>query len=218
MARPKKTVFHYKSGYRRHEHHLNDIYNFLLALLLLVLSMPFILVIILTLWLREGRPIFYKGTRLGRDKEPFTMYKFRTLIKDAETHLQGELLGSRTELITPTGKFLRDTRLDELPQLWNVIRRDMDVIGPRPVRPEVYDKICRNIPYYDRRFKVRPGIIGLSQVFTPHSTPKEIRSMIDNTLVRKQEKFLWNFSILLITTVLMFRALVIQSGHSIYRK
>lgn len=214
----RKTFFHYKSGYRRHERHLNDIYNSCIAILLLILSLPLFLLISLIIIIREGPPVFYKGTRLGKNKEPFRMYKFRTLVKDAEDRLQGDLLGNRTDLITPTGKFLRDTRLDELPQLLNVLRRDMDIIGPRPVRPEVYEKICCNIVCYDRRFKVRPGIIGLSQVFTPHSTPKEIRSMIDNSLIRKQERFFWNFSILIITAFLMCRALILQSARTLYRK
>ena len=146
------------------------------------------------------------------------MYKFRTLVRDAECKLNGELLGSRAELITPSGKFLRDTRLDELPQLWNVLKRDMDIAGPRPVRPEVYNTLCRNIPKYDHRFRVRPGIIGLSQVFTPHSTPKAIRSMIDNELIKKQEKIAWNILVLLLTSFLMLRSIIGRSYIIINRR
>jgi len=213
-----KNIFRYRSGYQRRKWWLNEIYNFLVSALLLLLSSPVFLLIMFVLWLRQGRPIFYSGTRLGKNKLQFKMYKFRTLVRDAESRLNGELLGSRPELITPSGKFLRDTRLDELPQLWNVLKRDMDIAGPRPVRPEVYGALCKDIPKYDRRFDVRPGIIGLSQVFTPHSTPKAIRSMIDNTLIKKQEKISWNFLVLVLTSLLMLRSIIVRTYHTLNKR
>ncbi len=214
----KKKLFHYRSGYQRRRWWFNEIYNFSVSGVLLILSFPVFLLIMLVLWVRQGRPIFYCGARLGKNKSQFQMYKFRTLVRDAECKLNGELLGSRAELITPSGKFLRDTRLDELPQLWNVLKRDMDIAGPRPVRPEVYNVLCKDIPKYDRRFDVRPGIIGLSQVFTPHSTPKAIRSMIDNALIKKQEKISWNFLVLFLTSFLMIRSIIVRTRHIINRR
>jgi hypothetical protein len=77
-------------------------------------------------------------------------------------------------------KFLRDTRLDELPQLYNILKGEMVFIGPRPIRPEIYDKFCKNIVNYDLRFTVKPGLIGFSQLFTPDGSPKRIRALIDN--------------------------------------
>jgi len=205
------SILKYRSGYQRPAQWINEVYNIAVSAGLLLLSMPIFILLIIILWFREGRPIFYSGQRLGKDKNIFYMYKFRTLVKNAEQQLEGELLGSRAELITTTGKFLRDTRLDELPQLWNVLKRDMDIAGPRPVRPEVYDNICKNIPHYDRRFAVKPGIIGLSQLFTPHTTPKAIRSMIDNTLLKKKERLAWNLSVLIITCILLLRTIAIRS-------
>ncbi|MFW5802658.1 MAG: sugar transferase [Verrucomicrobiota bacterium] len=205
-------------GYQRRCRCLTEAFNFLGALVLLILSLPIWLVLVPIIWLREGRPIFYRGDRMGRDKQLFTMYKFRTLVKDAETQLQAQLLGSRHDLVTPTGKFLRDTRLDELPQLWNVLRRDMDLVGPRPVRPAVYDKVCRQIPNYDRRFSVRPGVIGFSQLFTPHSAPKAIRSLIDNRLLAKKEKVTWNIGTLILTAYLMTRSICKKTGQSINKR
>ena len=146
------------------------------------------------------------------------MYKFRTLVRDTEQKLNGKLVGSRTDLITPTGKFLRDTRLDELPQFWNVLRREMDIAGPRPVRPEVYENLCKGIPRYDQRFKVHPGIIGLSQVFTPHSTPKVIRAKIDNILIMKQEKVWWNFCVLGLTAIYMTASIMRHLFSAFYQK
>lgn len=205
-------------GYQRRCRCLTEAFNILGALVLLILSIPIWLVLIPVIWLREGRPIFYRGDRMGRDKQLFRMYKFRTLARDAEQQLQSQLLGSRHDLVTPTGKFMRDTRLDELPQLWNVLRRDMDLIGPRPVRPAVYDKICRQIPNYDRRFSVRPGVIGFSQLFTPHSAPKAIRSLIDNRLLAKKEKVTWNIGTLILTAYLMARSIGAKSGQILKRR
>jgi hypothetical protein len=108
------------------------------------------------------------------------MYKFRTLKVDAEQIIGAALITERNNLETPIGGFLRDTRLDELPQLINVIKGDMNLIGPRPERPAIYEHLCKQIPGYDRRFAVRPGVIGFAQLFTPHSSPKRLRSLIDN--------------------------------------
>lgn len=213
-----KKQIHYRSGYQRRKWWLNETYNSLISAVLLILSSPVFLLIMLVLWLRQGRPIFYSGTRLGKNKSQFKMYKFRTLVRDAARQLNDEVLGSRKELITPSGKFLRETRLDELPQLWNVLRRDTDIAGPRPVRPEVYNSLCKDIPKYDRRFEVRPGIIGLSQVFTPHSTPKAIRSMIDNALIKKQERISWNFLVLFLTSLLMFRVIIVRTCRSLNKR
>lgn len=189
-------------------HFFNEAFNICGALTIILIGSPIFVVVALLLWWREGRPVFYHGKRLGKDKTQFEMYKFRTLITDAERQLQGELLGSRQELITPTGKFLRDTRLDELPQLFNVLRRDMNLVGPRPVRPEVYKVKCQNIPNYDQRFVVRPGLVGFSQVFTPHSAPKEIRTLIDNRLIRNHESVWWNIQVLTVTAILIAQEIV----------
>lgn len=209
------AAFRQVGGYKRRSPLLTEAFNIIGALVLLLLSLPIWLVLVPLLWLREGRPIFYRGERMGRDKQVFHMYKFRTLVRDAEQQLQSNLLGSHHELITSTGKFLRDTRLDELPQLWNVLRRDMDLVGPRPVRRAVYDKICRQIPNYDKRFSVRPGVIGFSQLFTPHSAPKAIRSLIDNRLLAKKEKVTWNIGTLVLTAYLMLKSIVVRGGQSI---
>jgi len=183
-----------------------ELYNFFGALFLLSLTLPLFVCVMLYLLIKEGRPIFYRGARLGKGKRIFQMYKFRTLVVDAEQRLKGNLLGNNADLITRTGKFLRDTRLDELPQLWNVLKRDMDLVGPRPERPEVYEQQCKMIPTYDRRFQVRPGLVGISQMFTPHSAPKRIRTLIDNRLIQNQESLLWNLRILAFAMLLIVRS------------
>ncbi|NOT30729.1 MAG: sugar transferase [Planctomycetes bacterium] len=155
------------------------------ALGLLVLSLPVVLLLALYMRVTAGSPVLYAGTRLGRGQRPFKMLKLRTLRVGANQVTGGQLLGSRHELMVRGGGFLRDTRLDELPQLWNIVRGDMSFVGPRPERPEVVAAQCLGIQGYARRFEVRPGLIGISQLFTPHGTPKRYRTLIDNGLIRR---------------------------------
>src|SRR4051812_44012065 len=116
----------------------------------------------------SGRPVIYRGPRVGRGGEVFSMYKFRTLRADAEQRLGpylGEELTRRTEEeLTPVGRALRATKLDELPQLYNVLRGDMSLVGPRPIRPLFFVELCAGIPAYWQRLVVRPGLTGLAQL------------------------------------------------------
>lgn len=211
-------AFKVVGGYLRPAAWIHFSFNVGVAALLAVLGAPLFLLIALVLLLREGRPVFYAGERLGVDKKPFRMYKFRTLRADAQQMLGAELLGNNRHLITKTGKFLRDTRLDELPQLWNVLRRNMDLVGPRPVRPVIYEKYCRQIRGYDTRFQVRPGLIGFSQLFTPHSAPKTIRAYIDNRLLAKKERVLWDVFALAVTGLVMLRNLIVFTCRGFFNR
>ncbi len=109
-------------------------------------------------------PILYRGTRIGRDLRPFTIFKFRTLLVDAEQRIGARLLTPSDTLYTPIGRFLKRTKLDEIPQLLNVIRGDMNLVGPRPIRPVFLATSSREIPNYTARFVVRPGMTGLAQL------------------------------------------------------
>ena len=150
------------------------------ALALIVLSLPLMATVSIVLFLRRGHHVLYVGDRLGLNKKKFRMIKFRTLVSGANGIIGKRLLGDEDPLLAPFGRFLRDTRLDELPQLFNVLKGDMRLVGPRPVRPEIYDSLCKGIPNYDRRFDVKPGLVGVSQLFTPHRTPKRLRAYLDN--------------------------------------
>ncbi|HET9678126.1 MAG TPA: sugar transferase [Solirubrobacterales bacterium] len=136
------------------------------ASILLVLS-PLLALIAAAIALTSGRPVLYRGARVGRAGKLFWMYKFRTLKPDAETRLgpyYGEELTRRTEEEqTRIGGALRKTHLDEVPQLWNVLRGDMAIVGPRPIRPTFYAELCREIPQYWQRLVVRPGVTGFAQ-------------------------------------------------------
>jgi lipopolysaccharide/colanic/teichoic acid biosynthesis glycosyltransferase len=128
---------------------------------------PLLALIAAAIALSSGRPILYRGARVGRAGHLFWMYKFRTLQADAETRLgpyYGEELTRRTEEErTRIGGVLRKTHLDEVPQLWNVLRGEMAIVGPRPIRPTFYAELCREIPQYWQRLVVRPGVTGFAQ-------------------------------------------------------
>ncbi len=178
-----------KSGYSNQVHYLDIILNVGFAFIILLLSLPIFVLLALIIKLQDGGPIFYRGLRYGKDKKRFYMYKFRTLVPNAEAIIGGKLLSKDMNLETPIGSFLRETRLDEIPQLINVLQGDMVLIGPRPERPAVYDAMCKDIPNYDLRFSVKPGVIGFSQLFTPHGADKKIRVHIDNHYTKQELNF-----------------------------
>jgi lipopolysaccharide/colanic/teichoic acid biosynthesis glycosyltransferase len=143
-------------------------FDVILAGSALVVLSPVMGAIAVATRLTSGRPILYRGQRVGRYGVPFTMYKFRTLAADAETRLGPYLGPELTRLteneLTPLGRALRAVYLDELPQLINVVRGDMSLVGPRPVRPAFFDALCEQIPQYWQRLVVRPGLTGFAQV------------------------------------------------------
>ena len=133
---------------------------------LIVLS-PLLGLLALATLITSGRPVLYRGERVGRAGHIFTMYKLRTLAQGAEDRLgpfYGEELSRRTEQeVTLVGRAARLTHIDEVPQLLNVIRGDMSMVGPRPVRPAFFQRLCEEVPQYWQRLVVRPGVTGFAQ-------------------------------------------------------
>ncbi|NNC82284.1 MAG: sugar transferase [Flavobacteriales bacterium] len=133
---------------------IKRLFDIISALLGLVLLSPLLLVIALAIGVKDGAPILFKQTRIGRQGDPFTLYKFRTMRPDSES--SGQLsVGERDPRVTDIGHALRKTKLDELPQLWNVLKGDMSVVGPRPEVPRYVDLYSEK----ERKvLQVRPGI------------------------------------------------------------
>jgi lipopolysaccharide/colanic/teichoic acid biosynthesis glycosyltransferase len=133
----------------------------------LVVLSPLLGLLALATLLTSGRPVLYRGERVGRTGHVFTMYKLRTLRPGAEERLgntYGEELTRRTEEeVTMVGSAARLTHIDEVPQLFNVVRGDMSMVGPRPVRPAFFNRLCEEIPTYWQRLVVRPGVTGFAQ-------------------------------------------------------
>ena len=151
---------------RRIDHALRALDVLVAGVSLLILA-PLWLLAALAILVSSGRPVLYRGLRVGRFGSVFAMLKFRTLRPDAESRLgpfYGEELTRRTELeVTRLGRWLRASQLDEIPQLWNIVRGDMSVVGPRPIRPAFFDELTAEIPQYWQRLVVRPGLTGFAQ-------------------------------------------------------
>jgi len=161
------------------------IYNLTLSGGLFLFILPLFLIIATALLVTQGRSIFYFGPRLGRNRKLFHVIKFRTLDNEkAKVITKGGVLPPGTGIETPLGGFLRDTRLDELPQLLNVIFGDMNLCGPRPVRPEIAAIYRCEVPNYDDRFAVKPGLVGHTQAYMNHGVSKVIRGRYNALLVR----------------------------------
>jgi lipopolysaccharide/colanic/teichoic acid biosynthesis glycosyltransferase len=142
--------------------------DIVLAGTILVVFSPILALMVVFILITSGRPIFYRGPRVGRAGRTFSMYKLRTLRPDAELRIgryQDKELDKRTEdEVTRLGRVLRASQLDELPQLYNVVRGDMSIVGPRPIRPVFFEQLSAEIPQYWQRLVVRPGLTGFAQL------------------------------------------------------
>ena len=144
------------------------------ATIFLLASLPVAIVIAVAILLTSGPPLFYRGQRVGRGGHVFTMLKFRTLKRGAEErlgpYLGAELVARTRAEYTHVGRWLRATQLDEIPQFWNVLRGDMSLVGPRPIRPRFFEELAAQLPAYWQRLVVRPGLTGFAQVRRGYET------------------------------------------------
>lgn len=147
-----------------HEHRLKRFFD----LVVLAIGLPVVVVVgalvALYVRMRAGAPVLYRQTRTGRDGQPFELVKFRTMRPDAESGSGAVLASADDPRVVPGLGWLRSTRLDEVPQLWNVLRGEMSLVGPRPERPEFTAELDRSVPGYARRYELPPGLTGLAQV------------------------------------------------------
>ena len=150
----------------------------------LTLALPMVIIAIL-IKLDSPGPAIFRQERLGKDGKPFTIYKFRTMYLDAEA--DGPQWAKRNDCrCTPLGRFLRHTRLDELPQLWNILKGDMSIVGPRPERACFYSEFETYIHGFCYRLLVKPGLTGLAQVNGGYDLKPEEKIMFDMEYIQKQ--------------------------------
>ena len=140
------------------------LFSIAISLVGLILAAPLIPLVMLAIRLDSRGPVFYTQTRMGKGGRLFKVVKFRTMRVDAEFGTGPQWAGDNDPRVTRVGKFLRASRLDEIPQLWCVLKGDMAFVGPRPERPEFIEWLSKEIPYYGVRHMVRPGITGWAQI------------------------------------------------------
>jgi exopolysaccharide biosynthesis polyprenyl glycosylphosphotransferase len=191
----------YEAGKR-----LLDIVGGLVGLVICAIFTPLVAILIL---LESGWPVIYRQVRSGKGGKPFTMYKFRTMRKDAEKDGKVQLTQEKDTRITRIGNFLRRTHLDELPQFLNVVRGDISLVGPRSERPEWIEEFQKQIPFYRARLLVKPGITGWAQVnYSYYATVEEMAIKLEYDLYYiKHRNMLTDLLILLrtFTQVIAFR-------------
>jgi lipopolysaccharide/colanic/teichoic acid biosynthesis glycosyltransferase len=128
------------------------------------------ILIALAIKLYDNGPVFYRQTRLTKDKKAFQIIKFRSMIVGAEDDGEAVLAQENDARITPVGRFIRATRLDELPQLFNIIKGDMSLVGPRPERPEIVSEYTKEMPEFAYRTRVKAGLTGFAQIYGKYNT------------------------------------------------
>ncbi|MBN2357006.1 sugar transferase [candidate division KSB1 bacterium] len=175
--------------------------------LFLILTFPLFILIALVIKVDSRGPVFFKQKRVGRKGIIFTIYKFRTMVHDAEKMTGPVWAGKKDPRITRAGRILRKLRLDEFPQFINVLYGDMSLVGPRPERPFFVDRLKREYPYYLRRLKVKPGITGWAQVKGKYDTTiEDVKQKLEYDLYYIENMSLrMDFRILLYTIVVMLR-------------
>lgn len=143
-------------------------FDIIICTVLLLLTWPLMLLAMLAIFLETGRPMLYKQIRTGLDGKPFEIYKFRSMTQDAEKGGKAVWAKANDARVTKVGAFIRNTRIDELPQIFNVLKGDMSFVGPRPERPQFVAELNDTLPYYDFRHRVKPGLMGWAQLNYPY--------------------------------------------------
>lgn len=170
------------------------------SLVMLLAALPLMLMVGLLVKVSSRGPVLFKQLRVGKNGDIFTLYKFRTMIENAEKHTGPVLASREDERVTPVGKLLRSSRLDELPQLYNVLSGHMSLVGPRPERPYF---VKRHTALQGTRLSVKPGITGLAQVRSYYDLKPEHKTRYDNLYIQNRSVML-NIYILLQTIPVIF--------------
>jgi lipopolysaccharide/colanic/teichoic acid biosynthesis glycosyltransferase len=177
----------------------------------LLLSAPLSLLIALAVKLGDGGPVFYGQERVGLGGRPFKSWKFRSMVPDADQRFGPRQAGQGDARVTPVGRLLRATALDELPQLWNILRGDMSFVGPRALVPEEIEVSgagevvpLEKIPGYEQRHRVVPGLTGIAQIYADRDIPRRHKFRYDLLYIRRRG-FLLDLRLILLSFWITFR-------------
>lgn len=177
--------------------------DMLFSAIMLLALMPFMVIAALAIRLGDGGPVFYKQTRLTRNGKLFVMYKFRSMINDAEPDGRAKLAQKQDHRITGVGKVIRKIRFDEIPQFFNVLKGDMSVVGPRPERPEIARQYEEEMPEFSYRLKMKAGITGYAQVYGRYNTTPKDKLTLDIIYVNSYSLLL-DIRLILMTIKIIF--------------
>lgn len=200
-----------KLGLSAEQAFVKRIEDILFSLVMIILTSPLMLVVALLVKATSKGPVFFRQERLTKDNRSFNLIKFRTMRMDAE-ELTGPVLSEENDpRVTKIGRFLRKTRIDELPQFFNVLKGDMSVVGPRPERPYFVEQFIHDMPEYEHRFSVKAGITGYAQIFGNYGTSPEDKLRYDLLYIR-------NYSLLLDIKIMLQTIRVLFTPGSAYKK
>jgi len=206
---PKWLVF--SEGYYQSEikDAVKRIFDLLASFTILALASPFMILTIIAIWIEEGikAPIFYSQIRVGKNAVEYPVYKFRSMSTDAEKKGEAVWATQGDSRVTRVGSFIRKTRIDELPQIYNVLNGTMSFVGPRPERPEFVKELAKEIPYYNERHLVKPGVTGWAQLLYPYGASAKDsyqKQLFDMYYVKNKSLFLDLLILLQTVEVVLF--------------
>lgn len=177
--------------------------DIVISLIMIVIASPFMLVAAILIKSYDHGPVLFKQKRLTEGRKEFYVYKFRSMIVDAEKDGVARLASANDSRITPVGKFIRATRMDELPQLFNILKGDMSIVGPRPERPEIAEEYEKEIPEFAYRLKVKAGLTGYAQIYGKYNTTAYDKLKLDLMYIEGYH-ILIDFKLILTTIKIIF--------------
>lgn len=190
MTTPQEKV--QSPGMGRIQNSVKRVIDFLVAVFSIIIFSPLIVICFVLIKLEDGGPAFFKQERIGRHGKPFYIYKFRSMEVDAEKDGPCLYQHENDERITRIGKFLRSHHLDELPQLWNVVKGDMAFIGPRPERKYFIDQIMEHDPRYELLYAIRPGVTSYATLYNGYTdTMEKMLKRLEMDLYYLEHQSLW---------------------------
>lgn len=178
-------------------------WDLIFGLIGFIISIPFIIVFGIIIKLTSKGPIFFKQERVGYMGKNFYVVKLRSMRNDAEAKTGAVWAQKNDPRVTPVGRFMRKTRIDELPQFWNVLKGDMSLVGPRPERPELTEKFYKKWPEFPQRLRIIPGITGYAQVNGGYDISPEEKCHLDNYYI-EHYSFTFDMKIAFQTVKTMF--------------
>lgn len=182
---------------------LKRFFDVVLSLIAIIISSPILLFTAIAIKAYDGGPAFYRQVRLTTNGKQFRIFKFRSMIQDAEKDGVARLAGENDDRITPIGKLIRALRIDELPQLFNILSGDMSFVGPRPERPEIAAEYEKDMPEFALRLQVKAGLTGYAQVYGKYNTPPYDKVQMDLMYIANQS-ILEDLRLMLLTFKIMF--------------